>query len=128
MIFTYEAILNDYFPGHSILQQQPSDAELNRIVIPYIASKWRLFARQIGLGGAVLDTIQGNNAGESKTCFNEVIDQWRKSASSSFTWEIVFSVIYSDTVRGYKAGEKVYQYLIHECSVDDVQDHFGKTM
>ena len=52
--------------------------------------------------------------GQSKTCFNKVIDQWKNKDSSlyPFTWETVLSVIYSETVRGYKAGEELYQYLM----------------
>ena len=60
-----------------------------------------------------MEAIEKDNNGMCSDCFIAVLDNWKKRKSPPFTWETVLSVLYSDTVRGYKAGERVYQHLMH---------------
>ena len=78
-----------------------------------IASKWELFAQQVGLDGNAVEAIEKDNNGICLDCFIAVLDNWKRRKSPPFTWDTVLSVLYSDTVRGYKAGEQVYQHLMH---------------
>ena len=60
-----------------------------------------------------MDAITVDNPhGHCSDSFTEVFDKWKKRNSPPFTWETVLSVVYSDIVKGYKAGERVYKYLM----------------
>ena len=100
--------------GDTILQHSPKDADIIIHVVSHIASKWKIFARQVGLRDSVLGEIEMNYHGQCQICFRKAIDRWRQNDTPPYTWEKVLSVLYSETVRGYEAGEQVYKHLRKE--------------
>ena len=98
-----------------ILQSEPSDVDLLELVIPFTASNWKTFGAKVNLTRPALEEIE-QDFRKCRERFKEVINTWRKNDSPPFTWEIVLKVIYSQSIRGYRAGEEVYKHLLNQKS------------
>ena len=92
-----------------VLKKAPSELELLNLLAD-ISAKWRLIGICLRVPDNDLEGIQQNPISDIEK-LSAVINRWKESQSSPFTWETVITAIESPIVNNLRKSNEIRDYL-----------------